>query len=495
MVTGRQLDWKDLVNLFRVISAYDMLSMKEMKRHQDVRDKVRWLSADERPLALLFISHRWETLKHPDPAGKHLKAIQNFVRCICSCIEAMLVGRQERLQLVPSLAYEGVLQAEEVARRIFGFGPFSDGPACIGGRNAKSMVSKRFELYRNDRTAFHDWLLRNIGLWLDYICMPQKPLSPGEEPEFSQSLEGLDSLVMSSTLIALRHSGDDYPVRGWCASEFFLASARSFSRSLYIDTGRLAEAEEVVIPKAAGSNGDGKSDVTKVMNESFEQDRSAFMNACDQWSSFEGPLLQITPPDPWSVYRSLQGSSFYSAEFDPNPMRRALEAIRSLETALIQKWLMSDKPRLFDLGKEAGYFLQRHGMRCAIESDLVYLGFLLACHGWIDAFRPLLRECLQRYLEKAMHQLGQIDQDSIPLLVVMLKPIPEDVRALFFEVKPYSAETWNSRLSTGPGPDPQEKAVIKRVHEALNQKSPEFTFINSDDPHFSQKNIERLSRL
>lgn len=154
---------------------------------------------------------------------------------------------------------------------------------------------------------------------------------------------------------------------------------------------------------------------------------------------------------------------------------------------------MSDRPRIFDLGKEAGFFLQRHGMRCAIGSDLVYLGFLLACHGWIDAFRPLLRECLQRYLEKATRQPDQNDQGSIPMLVVILKPLPKDVRALFSEVSPNSAATWNSRLSTGPGPDPQEKAVIKRLREALNQKPPEFTFINPDNFHLSQKNIESLS--
>ena len=482
-----------MVSAFRVISAHDMLSMKEMKRHQDVRDKIRWLTVEEQPLALLFISHRWETLKHPDPAGKHLRAIQDFVRRLCICVEAMLVDRQKRLQLVPSLAYEGTLQAEEVARRIFGFGPFSDGPACIGGRDAKKIVSERFEFYQNDRPAFHNWLLRKIGLWLDYICMPQKPLSPDEEPEFRRSLGALDSLVMSSTLVALRHSGDDYTVRGWCAAEFFLASVHSFSRSLFIDIGRLEKAEEVVIANAPVPNGDGMADAAKIMTESFAQDRAAFLNACEQWSSFEAPLLQITPPDPWSEYRNLQGSSFFAAEFDPNPLRRVLEAIRSMETALIQRWLMSDRPRIFDLGKEAGFFLQRHEMRCAIGSDLVYLGFLLACHGWIDAFRPLLREGFQRYLVTETRQPEQNDQGSIPMLVVILKPLPKDVRALFSEVRPNSAATWNSRLSTGPGPEPQEKAVIKQVREALNQKPPEYTFINPDDPQLSQKNIESLS--
>ncbi len=51
-----------------------------------------------------------------------------------------------------------------------------------------------------------------VGVWLDYICMPQKPLPTEEQPEFRRSPMALDLLVMSSTVLALRHAGDDYPV-------------------------------------------------------------------------------------------------------------------------------------------------------------------------------------------------------------------------------------------------------------------------------------------
>src|SRR5512136_2169641 len=107
VAAGRQLDWKSIVSTFHVISARDMLAMKKMERHQDIREKVRWLTNEEQPLALLFISHRWETLEHPDPKDRHLRALQEFLRRICICVEAMLVPLQERLQLAPSLAYEG----------------------------------------------------------------------------------------------------------------------------------------------------------------------------------------------------------------------------------------------------------------------------------------------------------------------------------------------------------------------------------------------------
>ncbi len=493
VAAGRQLDWKTLASYFRVISGREILAMKEMERHQNIRDKVRWLEKDEQPLALLFVSHRWETPQHPDPRRRHLESLREFLRRICICVEAMLVQRQERLNLVPDLAFEGTLQAEEVARRILGFGPFSMGPACGQRRDARKMIDERFRYHQDSRAAFRDWLMGRIGVWLDYLCMPQKPLAPDEEPEFRRCLGAIDSLVMSSTLIALRDIGDDYPLRGWCASEFFLASEHSFSRSLFIDTRRLEKAERVAIAHAPASISGEATSAAKIMTESYEQDLGAFHESCKRWSSSEGSLLEITPPDAWSAYRSLQGSSFFAPEFDPNPSRRALEAIRSMETALIDKWLMSDKPRLFDLGMEMEIFLRRLGLRCTERTDLAYLGFLLACHGWIDAFRPLFRECLKLYLKIAAIQPSRITQDSSPKIIVALKPIAEDVRALFSAVRPSSPGTWNSRLSTGPGPDPRERAVIEKVRSALHQNPPEFTFVNLDDPQFSRDRLEHLA--
>lgn len=493
VAAGRQLDWKSIVSTFHVISARDMLAMKKMEHHQDIREKVRWLTNEEQPFALLFISHRWETLAHPDPQGRHLKALQEFLRRICICVEAMLVPLQERLQLAPSLAHEGTLQAEEVSRRILGYGPFSDGPACVKGSDAKRIVRDGWKVHRNNRPAFREWLSGRIGLWLDFTCMPQKPLAPEEEPEFRNTLGMLDSLVMSCTLVALRDASDDYPVRGWCASEFFLASEHSFARNLFIDTGRLERAEEVAVAQAPAPIGAGIADAAKIMTDSYRLDLAAFRKACDQWASFEGSLIESSPPDPWAAYRDLQGSSFFAAEFDPNPLRLVLEAIRSMETALIEKWLISDKQRLFDLGKETESFMQGPGLHCALRSDMIYLGFLLACHGWIDAFRPLFRECLRRYLETTTGKPNRNAEDSVPTLLVILKPPAENVRALFSKVKPSSPAAWNSRLSTGPGSDPRERAVVEQVREALKQKPPEFMFVDIDDPRLSQDSIERLA--
>jgi hypothetical protein len=312
-----------------------------------------------------------------------------------------------------------------------------------------------------------------IGLWLDYTCMPQKPLSPDDEPEFRRSLGALDELVASSIVIALRQAGDDYAVRGWCASEFFLASERSFARGLFVDIDRLEKAEPVALssaPAHAGASGQAAA----VLQEAYAIDLAAFRQACEEWSSFDGPLVQATPPDAWSAYRSLQGSGFHAPEQDPNPFRRVLDAIRELETRLIDTWLLSAEVHAVDMGRLVGDGLARHDLHCSETADLVYLGFLLPCHGWIDAFKPLFRECLAQYLAGSVGSSRHDTQDGPPILPVTLKPVGAEVRALFSQVEPHSASTWHSRLSSRSGLDAREKPVVDQVRRALGANPPQF---------------------
>jgi hypothetical protein len=113
----------------------------------------KWLARDEPPLALLFISHRWETLEHPDPSGRQLAALQEFLRLVCRCIEAMFLTRYDRLRLVPTLLREGLLQAEEIARRLLGFGPFSEDLSRYVPK-APALIRDAFDSLSGDPTVF-----------------------------------------------------------------------------------------------------------------------------------------------------------------------------------------------------------------------------------------------------------------------------------------------------------------------------------------------------
>jgi hypothetical protein len=456
------LDWKAVVSSFQVACARDLLAMTSLERYQDVRATLGWLDVSTRPLALLFISHRWETLEHPDPTGRQLRAVQVLLGRVCQLMEAMLVPREERLRLVPSLEREGTLQAHELARRILGFGPFSDSPVCIPGAEARRMIVDRFRLGRDDRHAFRQWLTSLLGVWLDYSCMPQKPLLPEEVSEHQRALRALGSLVKSSTVIALRQPDDDYSLRGWCASEFFLGSGRSFSRGIFVDIDRLERQEDLWVPHPPSLGGGAAA--AKIVRETYDQDLAAFRSACEAWADFEGPLVGHLPEDIWGCYRSLQGSGFLGAALDPNPFRRAMDALGIIETALTRDWLMSGQTVSLDLGEELGRALEGAGLRCAEPNDLAYLGFLLACEGLVDVYRPLFRACLERHVARGARSL-----------VVTLHPLDEAVRSLFSAVTPASPDTWRSRLSSRFALSAEEGAVIAKVRASLEANPPAFT--------------------
>jgi hypothetical protein len=180
------------------------------------------------------------------------------------------------------------------------------------------------------------------------------------------------------------------------------------------------------------------------------------------------------PPDGWSAYRSLEGSGFHAPEQDPNPFRRVLDAIREIETTLIDTWLLSPEVHAVDMGRLVGDGLARHDLHCSERADLVYLGFLLPCHGWIDVFRPLFQECLGRYLAGGVGSSRHDTRDTPPILPVTLKPLGAEVRALLSQVEPHSAATWHSRLSSRSGLDAREKPVVDQVRRALGANPPQF---------------------
>jgi len=90
---GERLTWNDVAASFRVVSADQFLSLQRMIRHQELRDKPMWLKWKDQPLTLLFISHRWETLDHPDASGRQLRAIQQFLRTKHSIEPSGVEGR------------------------------------------------------------------------------------------------------------------------------------------------------------------------------------------------------------------------------------------------------------------------------------------------------------------------------------------------------------------------------------------------------------------
>ena len=469
------LGWERIAATFHVLAGDELLRFDRLPRHQEIRESARWPRVEEPPLVLLFLSHRWETPDHPDPDGRQQAAIRMLIQRIAVVAEAMWCERVERLRLVPSLDREGDLQAQAIVRRMLGWGPGADKAAAAEAKRQLAAASARD---REAPGAFQTWLISRIGVWIDYSCMPQRPFSAVEEVEFRQTLGLLDRLVASSTLLALRNSGDDYTTRGWCAGEFFLGSARSFSRGLYVDIDRLRDAQPLPVPQPpVPATPDAMA--AGVMTQAYADELEAWRTACEQWEALEAPLAKAHPPDAWAAYRGLQGAAFPTAAVDPNPFRRVLDLLMALETALIGGWLMSDKPRTIDAGRMIEKLVLDAGLHCAHRADLVYLGFLLACNGWIEVFQPLLRGCLQRYLDTMP---SSAKEDGWPALVVTLQPLDEETRGLFAALSPARPGPWHERLRSPASSAPRERAVIEDLTERLRRTPPVFGWVDAVPP-------------
>jgi hypothetical protein len=460
---GPAMTLREVAGSFHVTTVDALLSLPRMARYQDVRAQLPWLAAGEPPLGLLFVSHRWASPEHPDPGGDLMRGVQEFLRLVLLAVEALLVPREGRLRVLSSISREGALQAEEVARRLLGYGPF----AGAAGAEARRIVAAQYRSDGEGGPAFGTWLAQRIGVWLDYVCMPQRPLSREDEPEFDRALQSLDRLAQSAILLAMREPRDDYAVRGWCLLESFVGSGRSFARAISIDIRRMEGGEEAAVPPPpVPAMPDAFA--MQVMREAYEQDLAAYREACERWATEAPAFVQHVPPDAWSAYRSLQGSAFPLAGADPNPFRPGLELVRELETALIERWLMAQAPLVLDLGAAMSGLMARHGVRCA-DADQLVLGFTLACNGWMAGLRPLFRECLRLACLAARSDAPSSDRAGAKLAARLL-PIDPATRALFEQAQPASPHAWYSRLSQGSACEPAAKALLA----ALEERPPRF---------------------
>jgi hypothetical protein len=438
-----------------------------MERYQSVYNRITWLNEKDLPLLLLFISHRWESDQSPDPSGEQFKAICSFLRLIPKLIEATIVPREKRLALVPDVALEGVLQAQEIARRILGFGTFDDRNWVSG---AREKIVRQYEHYKGNSEQFQSWILQNIGLWLDYTCMPQQPFSGNERQRFISTLENLDTLVSSSTLLALRSDDDDYSTRGWCSSEFFLSSSRSHQRGVFVNLNHLGEPLHGISSDVPILSPDLHSAGFDIIREGYYNDLAAFKAECHRWANVQPPLYQVTPPDLWSNYRMLQGSSFYPKENDPNPMRPVMEAIKNIEVWLMRDWILGDEVKETEPVSIMAKIFKEQGLHCAHEEDLIYLACMIPRHGWVPFLKPFLEDCFSRLMRNGKSKMTSG-------ISVRLLPLAPDVRRLFQAVRPASPEVWQSRFQFTRQSSKEEALAVSNVVATLNNRKPEYEFL------------------
>eukprot|EP00752_Nemacystus_decipiens_P004897 g4456.t1 len=192
---------------FQFIRGDALLTLSELTRQQDCRGALVNGEDVEHPL---LVSHRWTAAEHPDPGGIQLRALQRFVSTLADTALVFFASAEEQRRAVPTLAQHGVLQA-----------------AILAGRFICSHNIPR------DRNSF----LRDLGVWYDFGCLPQKPRNDAEQRIFKTSLENLPDLFRSAPVLSLRQNDrDDYMSRGWCLAEVASANLSDFTPlSLYVD--------------------------------------------------------------------------------------------------------------------------------------------------------------------------------------------------------------------------------------------------------------------
>ncbi len=450
--------WPELCDNFYLLPALSLSQMEAFERFQQLHARNVWLQADTPPLLTLFISHRWDNAEHPDLSGRQITALQNLLKQIPVVIRALFCTRDERLSLVPDLEKEGILQAEELARRIMGHGPFADEQFRSKDKSIRQIITGKFKTL--DPESFDLWLLSRTGLWVDYCCIPQLPRNEAEQVRFDSTLAQLGKLLGFATVISLRYGGDDYAERAWCVSEVLLGSRKSFSRSLFVDMERINSHQSVLIPSSPTAT----SVANAVIQEGYDNDYKAFRDALLRWKNEPNPLID-TPPDPWSAYRSLQGSALLHSEVDPNPGRRGVELVRNLSVELIRRWWMSETKTTINLADFLNTAFSQAGLHTKQPEDKIYLGLLLMKSGWVEELRPFFDECLTRFLQRR------------ETLRVELQPVTPTLNNLLKSIRPNSPNVWFSRLSQEGGHSVEEKTAIDSLRNEMKENPLSWKFV------------------
>ncbi|OGM48971.1 hypothetical protein ABOM_003136 [Aspergillus bombycis] len=211
------VDRDEVPRLCNIIHARDLCEFETMPRYQDIDPRIfEW---KEPPACILFISHRWETPTHPDADGEQLKAIIFLMQAIVKLASVYELPLDQRTAVVKTLKVHGYLQAANIVSRV------ADN---IGGVDGT--------------------VLDKIGVWLDYMCLPQKSPSgvddrtPANKLLFKEGLRQLPSLIASCDFIlSIRDQGDDYIQRAWCISELCFMDWKYHKKSIVLRQDLLSQ--------------------------------------------------------------------------------------------------------------------------------------------------------------------------------------------------------------------------------------------------------------
>jgi hypothetical protein len=392
----------ELTGEFRILRATWLMSMSgRMPKFEEVRKESPWFNPDAPPSAVIFVSHRWESPKHPDPNGAQADALRAFLGAVRSLREVRGGTEDERRAQVPSLLVHGVLQAAY----------FLDNGIAFGRPEGGAWEAD---------SKFDD-VLDSVGVWYDYSCMPQ---DGSADLSLVPGLQRIHQLIGESTMLILRRPNDHYDERAWCAAEISAEpdKARHQCTRIVVRMDLLHRTFPL-----------------KHIIQSEEPHRAPDMRTAEalfgtSTSEFSRPLREIIAKgledwieDPESALARLDGLYTFLSEVEDErevPLftaRRNPELFRGQRTLLLEMierlravtetdFALGRKGRLeVDVAAEVLGAMKKAKLRTSDPEDLLFTGLMIlySRHRGAPRMAAFYGECLARYFAKKSLRLAR----------------------------------------------------------------------------------------
>lgn len=188
-----------------------------LPKYEDVRQHHTdaYFSPGSVPKAVIFVSHRWDTLEHPDSSGNQADAVRYFLKAILD-ISTCLTEECAASEITKSdLLRHGCFQAAYF---------YENGMSFVTKDNSRGWTKLHKECAGPDR------ILDSIGIFYDYSSVPQDKTSG----RLVEVLRHLHNLIATSTMLILRRPDDSYEERAWCALELAVSPNLDRMQCLHI---------------------------------------------------------------------------------------------------------------------------------------------------------------------------------------------------------------------------------------------------------------------
>jgi hypothetical protein len=191
-------------------------------------DWVRWPRRQEAaPIAsqadpgklLLFVSHRWEEVSHPDPGGRQLLALKIGLALSLAAAFRIKPGAQtdsglpEVFRRFLSTVMPEALEEPELKA-------WADRVRQEAGRSKteEELWNRLRQLEQGQVAERLAAIQSQMLVWYDYASMNQVPRSQVEEQEFRAELERLNDIQAGAATVAIA-TDEEYLTRAWCFLE------------------------------------------------------------------------------------------------------------------------------------------------------------------------------------------------------------------------------------------------------------------------------------